>query len=168
MRDIEESPDNLFEELARSLMRDTIVFRHNAAMHHVEGVARGEAAVLGYLTFHGDGVRAGELTEMLGFGSSRTAAILNALEKKGLARRSPDPDDGRQVLVHVTDEGRASTLARRAEATRITSRFLEALGEDDARELTRIVAKAARIQEQSSDFPSHIPHIPHPKGPSPS
>ena len=156
--------DPRFKELAQELMRDTIVFMHHRSMRHMEEQSRGESAVLGFLTFHGDGVRAGALTEMFGFGSSRTAAILNSLEKKGFARRSPDPEDGRQVLVFVTDEGSSCARQRREETVARTAEFLAALGEDDARELTRIMGKAARLQEQTEGFPSY----PDTKGPSPS
>ena len=41
--------------------------------------------------------------------------LISRLEDAGQARRESDPDDGRVVLVTITDEGRA-TLARRRES----------------------------------------------------
>jgi DNA-binding MarR family transcriptional regulator len=41
---------------------------------------------------------------------TRTAA---ALVERGLVRRQPDPTDGRQVILSITDEGRASVRAIR-------------------------------------------------------
>jgi DNA-binding MarR family transcriptional regulator len=37
---------------------------------------------------------------------SRTVRVVDRLEERGLARRAPDPRDGRGVLVHLTPEGR--------------------------------------------------------------
>jgi len=37
---------------------------------------------------------------------SMTAAV-NRLRKKGLVKRVPDPEDGRSVHIHLTEEGRA-------------------------------------------------------------
>jgi DNA-binding MarR family transcriptional regulator len=43
--------------------------------------------------------------------------LISRLEEAGLVRREPSPEDGRVVLVAITDEGRA-TLARRRTARR--------------------------------------------------
>jgi DNA-binding MarR family transcriptional regulator len=37
---------------------------------------------------------------------SRTVRVVDRLEERGLARRAPDPADGRGVLVHLTPAGR--------------------------------------------------------------
>src|ERR1700722_12156179 len=41
--------------------------------------------------------------------------LISRLEESGLVRREPSPDDGRVVLVSITEQGRA-TLARRRSA----------------------------------------------------
>jgi DNA-binding MarR family transcriptional regulator len=40
--------------------------------------------------------------------------LITRLEDAGLARREASPDDGRVVMVAITDEGRATLAARRA------------------------------------------------------
>ena len=40
--------------------------------------------------------------------------LVTRLQESGLAERVPDPDDGRVVLVHITDAGRAELAGRRA------------------------------------------------------
>ena len=40
--------------------------------------------------------------------------LISRLEDAGLVRRESDPDDGRVVLVAITDEGRATLAHRRA------------------------------------------------------
>ena len=42
-------------------------------------------------------------------------AVIAGLEDSGLARRDPDPEDGRVVLVSITDTGRTMITRRRAE-----------------------------------------------------
>jgi DNA-binding MarR family transcriptional regulator len=44
------------------------------------------------------------------------AAIVRALEAQGLIRRAPDPEDGRRLLISLTEPG--TRLARGAQATR--------------------------------------------------
>jgi DNA-binding MarR family transcriptional regulator len=40
--------------------------------------------------------------------------LISRLEEAGLVRREPSPEDGRVVLVAITDEGRATLTRRRA------------------------------------------------------
>jgi DNA-binding MarR family transcriptional regulator len=40
--------------------------------------------------------------------------LISRLEESGLVRREPSPEDGRVVLVVITDEGRATLARRRA------------------------------------------------------
>ena len=42
---------------------------------------------------------------------SRTVRVVDRLEQQGLARRAPDPADGRGVLVHLTPAGRSAARA---------------------------------------------------------
>jgi DNA-binding MarR family transcriptional regulator len=62
--------------------------------------------------------RSRDLADALLLDHSTIARQLGALEKLGLARRKPDPDDGRSFLVAATAKGKAlcaSTTAKRVE-----------------------------------------------------
>ncbi len=111
-------------------------------------LSQGEMAVLEYLSFDRAGASAGELTDAFGVGTSRTAAILNTLERKGLAVRRPDARDGRKVLVYITDAGRREAEEKRLLAIEHMAEFLDLLGEADTWEFMRIVRKAAERQAQ--------------------
>lgn len=117
--------------------------RRYAAIRHITDLSQGEMAVLGYLCFDHDGATAGELTEVFGVGTSRTAAILNTLERKGLAMRRSDPADGRRVLAYITEAGSRVAGERYREALENMAQSLRLLGEEDTRELMRILNKAA-------------------------
>jgi DNA-binding MarR family transcriptional regulator len=69
---------------------------------------------------------------------SRTVRVVDRLEQRGLARRAPDPADGRGVLVHLTARGRRA--GRRVLDARAAA--LEAsLAEAERRELARIAER---------------------------
>lgn len=51
--------------------------------------------------------RVSDLAAAIGVGKATMSRQVRALETLGLVGRSPDPDDGRAVLLDLTDEGRA-------------------------------------------------------------
>jgi DNA-binding MarR family transcriptional regulator len=55
-----------------------------------------------------DGVRVGEIARNLGVRVPSATEQIIKLERAGLARREPDPDDSRAVRVVLTAEGRAA------------------------------------------------------------
>lgn len=113
-----------------------------AMIRDLTSLASGEQAVLYYLAFEHDGASAGELTSAFGIRSSRTAAILNTLEKKGHAKRLRSSRDKRQVLVFITDAGRQEVRGRYQEVISHMAEFLELLGPEDSEEFIRIVRDA--------------------------
>lgn len=108
----------------------------------ISGVSQGEMAALAFLTFEHDGATAGELTEAFGVGSSRTAALLNTLTRKGFAKRVQDPEDGRRVLVYVTEAGRREAEKTHFQVTSHMAEFLSLLGPEDAETFIRIIKNA--------------------------
>ena len=87
-------------------MESMKILRKNAALQCLNDMSQGEMAVLCYLLFSHNGASAGELTGEFQVRSSRTAAILNSLERKGYAVRSSDPEDRRKVRVYITEKGK--------------------------------------------------------------
>jgi DNA-binding MarR family transcriptional regulator len=56
--------------------------------------------------------------------------LISRLEESGLVRREASPEDGRVVLVDITDEGRAMLARRRAGRTERLAGILAQLGPD--------------------------------------
>jgi DNA-binding MarR family transcriptional regulator len=104
------------------------------------GVAPGHSRGLNVLAHHG-AMRLSELSDHLHIAPRSATEVVDALEKRGLAERRPDPDDRRATLVALTDHGRdvavAITSARRAEA----ERFFGSLSAPDRAHLRRILEK---------------------------
>ncbi len=82
----------------------------------------------------------GELAELLETAPPAVSAMLGDLERRGLIRRDPDPDDRRRVRIVATGEGDRTVAAmteRWIEASRDTVR---GLSNDDLNDLVRIYA----------------------------
>lgn len=102
------------------------------------GITPGQARALGVLRRHG-GMRLNELSDHLRIVPRSTTEVIDALEERGLATRTPDPADRRATLVSLTDQGtrlgEAVAAARRAEA----EGFFGRLSDTDREALTRIL-----------------------------
>ena len=57
--------------------------------------------------------------------------LITRLEKEGLARRGSDPDDGRAVVVTITEAGREAVARRREGRTQALAALLEQLPTGD-------------------------------------
>ena len=77
------------------------------------GLSLTAAATLACLD-HGGPARLTELAALQGVSQPAMTQLVTRLQESGLAERVPDQDDGRVVLVHITDAGRAELAGRRA------------------------------------------------------
>ena len=83
-------------------------------------------------------MRLTELSGHLHIAPRSTTEVVDALESRGLVRRSPDPDDRRATLVEVTEQGLGVLEAvRGAEAGRVFGRLSHA----DRAHLARILGQ---------------------------
>src|SRR4051794_41319187 len=80
------------------------------------GMAGGIPAALVSLREWADGSSVEVLAEAMRVSHSRAVRVVDRLEAAGLARRAPDPADGRRALVRLEPAGRR--LAQRALAAR--------------------------------------------------
>lgn len=87
---------------------------------------------------------AGELSSRLGMTTSRVAAVLGSLEKKGLLERENDEVDRRRVLVSLTQAGDALCEKRRQHFMKKISMLLSMLG-DDAPEFVHLLGRVFEI-----------------------
>jgi DNA-binding MarR family transcriptional regulator len=75
-------------------------------------------------------------------------ATLAALEARGLVRRQPDPDDGRRIVLSVTDAGQQMLGNRR---TARTEQLAQALSNGFTRAELRQLMTAAPLLERLAD-----------------
>jgi len=73
-------------------------------------------------------------------------AILAALQDRGLVSRSPDPSDGRRVLMSMTAAGRQSLQGVRQEkARRLARAITEGLSPSEQRQLIDAIPLLERL-----------------------
>lgn len=123
---------------AEELLQVLTQLTHHPELESPEQLARGEGALLRYLALRHDGATAGELRDAMGVGSGRVANALKSLEAKGLITRSPSEEDGRVVLVYLTQAGRAYIMERYRRLLGWTTMLMEELGEEDSQEVLRL------------------------------
>lgn len=132
-------------ELFRSIFKSAKTPLHQTP----RDVSHGAIGILVTLLRAGDGLSSGELSKALQISTGRVATALKSLEKKGMIVRREDPQDGRRVLVYVTESGRAFAHEKHEKAMSEMERMLRLLGEEDAQELVRIVKRMVDLSTDS-------------------
>jgi DNA-binding MarR family transcriptional regulator len=88
-------------------------------------------------------LRSSALAEQLRIAPRSATEVVDALEAKGLAERSPDPGDRRAILVSLTERGRRlGEEVRRARGAE-SERLFERLSATDRAHLARILRRLA-------------------------
>ena len=84
----------------------------------------------------------------MGMEATSLSRILKNMEEKGLIERRPNPEDGRGVLIHLTDFG----LEKREDSKNVVLRFNEAVrGEVTQSQLEGFFAVAQKINQLISE-----------------
>ena len=139
---------NEYEALAHAFL-NSMAEKKRLPPHgdEVSASMRGEMAVLRLLGESELPLTAGDLSRDLRMTTSRIAAVLNSLQKKGLIERGGDAQDRRRVLVRLTGEGSALCEHRKACVRRRLAAIFEQLGMEDTRAFVRIMGRVLEINE---------------------
>ncbi|MFR7592164.1 MAG: MarR family winged helix-turn-helix transcriptional regulator [Longibaculum sp.] len=113
--------------------------------YNISEIKRGEVAVLLFLIDEKNGASAGEISHKLDVNTSRVAAILNSLSRKGYIKRMGDDNDKRKIRVYITESGETFAKERRNEIIGHVSEMLKMLGEKDTQEYIRICKKISNF-----------------------
>ena len=119
---------------------------YRQAVAHATGLGVTETQALSYLAVHGDRGQ-NDLGSDLGLTSGAATALVDRLERQGVAERFPHPSDRRRILVRLTDQGEA-VIARSRDW--LASSFQSYSGGELpqlASELHRIAADLRRASE---------------------
>ncbi len=96
-------------------------------------------------------VRMGELARYLRIRLPSATSAVDGLERLGLAERKPDPDDGRAVVVQLSEHGMALTSELIAARNTLLAGHLSDLTEDERRTLDDAVPALNRLMELYRD-----------------
>lgn len=131
---------DLIDALSESLIRASWRLRRDERKELAPfGLTFAQARALRVLSTVAEGMRIGELADVLEIVPRSATTMIDALEGAGLATRRMDPADRRSVLVACSPEGRA-LIARLAEERRAGAQALFApLSADDKALLLRLL-----------------------------
>ncbi|MFF0375692.1 MarR family winged helix-turn-helix transcriptional regulator [Actinoplanes missouriensis] len=108
------------------------------------------SAVLRQLTDHGPG-RITDLARMTRASQPGMTQLVGRMEKSGLVRRVADPNDGRSVLVEVTQEGRDLLVRTYAHYAATIDELFDRLSPEDTDAIVRALPALNRLAEAAED-----------------
>jgi DNA-binding MarR family transcriptional regulator len=127
-------PDGYFIYLVKQVeMGMRRPFEELIARH---GISTPGYTALNVLQFR-PGITSSELARRSFVRAQTMAETISALGAAGLVRREKDPDHGRQILLFNTEAGVACVADIAAEISRLESRMMDGLGDDERAELVR-------------------------------
>lgn len=130
-----------YEDLAEELLGLRSVEACQVILQPARELAQGKSLVLFELYRSKESYTPSQLADALGLSSGRIANILKSLQASGYVRREKDAKDARRVHVVLTDEGRKKAVEILETQLSSCAQLLRSLGEEDARELVRILRK---------------------------
>jgi DNA-binding MarR family transcriptional regulator len=99
----------------------------------------------------GGPMRMTELTRTEQVSQPGITQLVSRLERDGLVERRPDPDDGRAVLVHITEAGGRIVRSRREDRMRHLAPLVERLTGEQRRALADALPVLTRLAELGRD-----------------
>ncbi|NNC18109.1 MarR family transcriptional regulator [Corallococcus exiguus] len=106
------------------------------------GLSAGEAVLLSVLA-SGAMTMTGVMSA-LHIGASTATSLVSRLEKHGYVRRSRNPEDGRSLLVAITDAGAVQCEAAEEAFTKVDAKLVEA-GRDAVRGHTALMKRLSGL-----------------------
>ena len=134
------------QRLTEELLQTVTSLNRSCIPQSVQEPLKGENFLLDYLSAQNGCSTPGALREVLGVSAPRTAAMLRALEEKGMLRRCADSHDRRRVVVQLTELGRRTAEQMHAALWAHVQHVLGQLGEQDSRELIRLLGRITEIE----------------------
>ena len=134
-----------YNSLADELFYMLSQFSKSPFQEHSRNFATGELAILFYLNKIQNGATAGDICNYMQVTSGRIASALNSLEKKKYIQRKNHDNDKRKVIVYITESGREYIIEHYENGITLTQSVLDNLGENDARELIRLMKKSMNM-----------------------
>jgi MarR family multiple gene transcriptional regulator MgrA len=99
------------------------------------------------------GIRLSEIGERLLQRVPDVSRLVDRLERAGLARRSPHPDDGRAVLVELTPKGRTLVEEMDSDVMHAHEGWYSALTPSEQRRLESLLKKTSAALQASVEDP---------------
>ena len=140
--------ESLLADLARVFLRShRLLDRRMTA----EGASLARTKVLMYLEQQEGEARAADIAEFFGLAPRTVTESIDALERDGMVRREPDPQDRRVKRLSITEAGLAATAATEPLRLALVEQIFGVLDQEERDRLAAILAKlSAAIGEQEA------------------
>jgi DNA-binding MarR family transcriptional regulator len=116
------------------------------------GINRTDARCMDILDQHGS-LSAGDLAEASRLTTGAIPAVIDRLERAGLARRVPDPSDRRRVLIEPTEKAFAAATELMAEPMReLYLPMAERYSDDQLRLILDFTRRGRELQERHAEW----------------
>jgi DNA-binding MarR family transcriptional regulator len=99
----------------------------------------------------------GELADQLDLSSGAMTNRLDRMERSGLVRRKPDPEDRRGVVVELTEDGRRAYESATGMQARREAFFASALSRTEQEQLNGLLRKLMLALERLEARPAVVP-----------
>ena len=116
---------------------------------HIDKNTVGIRAILKYLSETSEKVTAGKIGEHIKVSTARVAVLLKKMEAKDLIEKEQDPDDGRIVIVKLSEHGKKTATAARDEVYRSIGEMIDKVGMDRMLEFAEISNEIHSIMKKS-------------------
>jgi DNA-binding MarR family transcriptional regulator len=138
----------LFADLAKVFLRShRLLDRRMTA----EGASLARTKLLLYLEDQLGEARAADIAEFFGLAPRTVTEALDGLERDGMVRREPDPQDRRVKRLSITQAGVAAAAATEPLRVALVEQIFGVLSEDERGQLKQLLTKlTAAIGEQES------------------
>lgn len=146
-------PQDPASHLVAGLAKIGMAVRHQAweASEH-QGLTPTQGQILALLRPQPQGLLVSELAEGLAISSATTTVALQALERKGLVRKSRSLLDGRARIITLTEEGKAEA-ARAATWSDFLLTAVDTLTDEEQAVFLRSLAKMIRTLQMRGEIP---------------
>ena len=142
-----------------------------AAVERKHGLSNAAAQTLAIIEGAGGPLAPSIIAGRLMVTTGSMTSLLDTLERRGLVRRQPHPSDRRQLLVHLTDEGRALVDTFLPEIVAVQTALVAGLSEADRAvvvHLTERLAEAATTIDAVEAAARAKPRVKRPPGDNPT
>ncbi len=113
-----------------------------------EGLSETRLAILIMLRHAGTAVALGALAGRLRVSPRNVTGLIDHLERDGLVARTPDPEDRRSVLAHLTDRGRERVDAMKGDTFRQQKDLLASFTKEELVQLRHLCLKLVSNMEE--------------------
>jgi DNA-binding MarR family transcriptional regulator len=91
------------------------------------------------------------LRERIRLAPSTVTPIITLLEEKGLIERNIDKSDRRNIFLQISSKGRVQIDRVQIEVKKVMSKYIEYMGEDDTKQLIRLISKTTEFFNGKED-----------------